>query len=282
MESIRTATEGDLPAIAELRRSVGWNVYRWALLDAMRPPQARIFVAERLGEIIAVGSGIAYGRLGFVGNMVVSADHRGRGLGRRILETVITFLEGRGCTQLDLYATADGQRLYRHYGFEPSGSSTAASIPRRIAQALPSEGVDARRGKSADLERLSAYDSPRFGADRSPILAAALADDERPVLIAEREGSPVGYAVLRPDGTRLGPFVADGPSVAGALLAAAAALAPAVEAIGTQLPGENVTGIGWLRRIGASIEAWDGGMRRGSGVERRNETIYGSAIGALG
>ncbi len=282
MESIRTASERDLPAIAELRRSVGWNVYRWALLDAMRPPQARMYVAEELGEVIAVGSGIAYGRLGVVGNMVVAADHRGRGLGRRILQAVIAFLEGRGCTQLELYATADGQRLYQRYGFEPSGPSTAASIPRRIAAALPSEGALARRGKAGDLERLSAYDSPRFGADRSPILAAALADDERPVLIAERDGSPVGYAVLRPDGTRLGPFVADEPSVAGALLAAAAPLAPQVEAIGTQLPGENVSGIGWLKRIGASIEPWDGGMRRGSGVERRNETIYGSVIGALG
>lgn len=282
MESIRIAGERDLRAIAELRRSVGWNVYRWALLDATRPPQARIYVAEELGEVIGVGSGIAYGRLGVVGNMVVSASHRGRGVGRRILQAVVLFLEERGCTQLELFATADGQRLYEHYGFELTGPSAAASIPRRIANALPSRGIVTERAELVDLGRLAAYDSPRFGADRSPILAAALADPERPVLIAEREGVMVGFAVLRPDGTRLGPFVADDPSVAGALLAAAAPLAPQVEAIGVQLPGENEAGIGWLKQIGAIIEPWDGRMRRGSGVERRDETIYGSAIGALG
>jgi GNAT superfamily N-acetyltransferase len=282
MESIRIATKADLPAIAALRHAVGWNVYGWALLDAMRAPDARIYLAEELGEVIGIGSGIAYGLLGVVGNMVVSATHRGRGVGRRVLEAVVAFLEGRGCTQLELYATADGQRLYEHYGFELSGPSVAASIPRRIADALPSEGIAVERAAPGDLESLAAYDAPRFGGDRSPILAAALADRERPVLVAKRDGALLGYAVLRPDGTRLGPFVADEPSLAGALLAAAVPLAPEVDAIGAQLPGENVAGIGWLKGIGASIEPWDGRMRRGSGVERRDETIYGSAIGALG
>jgi hypothetical protein len=72
------------------------------------------------------------------------------------------------------------------------------------------------------------------------------------------------------------------PHVAGALLSAAAPVASGAGAIGVQLPGENVAGIGWLREIGASVEPWDGRMRRGSGVERRDETIYGNAIGALG
>lgn len=282
MESIRIATEGDLPTIAALRESVGWNVYRWALLDAMRPPHARIYLAEELSAVIGIGSGIAYGLLGVVGNMVVSAPHRGRGVGRRILGAVVSFLEERGCSQLELYATADGRRLYEHYGFELSGRSVAASVPRGIADALPSDGVAVERAQPHDLEPLAAYDAPRFGGDRSPILAAALADRERPVLVAKREGTLLGYAILRPDGTRLGPFVADEPSIAGALLVAAARLAPQVEAIGAQLPGENVAGIGWLSEIGAIIEPWDGGMRRGSGVERRHETIYGSAIGALG
>jgi GNAT superfamily N-acetyltransferase len=282
MESIRIATEADLPAIAALRRSVGWTVYDWALHDAMWPPDARIYVAEERGKVIGIGSGIAYGGLGVVGNMVVSASHRGRGVGRRVLEAVTAFLEERGCTQLELYATADGRRLYEHYGFELSGPSVAASIPRQIAGALSSEGILVQPAAPRDLGQLAAYDAPRFGADRSAILAAALADLQRPVLMATQEGALVGYAVLRPDRSRLGPFVADEPRFAGALLFAVAPLASRVEAIGAQLPGENIAGIGWLREIGATIEPWDGRMRRGSGVERRDETIYGNAIGALG
>lgn len=282
MESIRIATEADLPTIAALRQSVGWNVYRWALLDAMRAPHARIYLAERAGEALGIGSGIAYGGLGVVGNMVVSAPHRGQGVGRRILEAVVAFLEERGCTQLELYATAAGRRLYEHYGFELTGRSVAASLPRMVAGALPTDGIAIDEGQRGDLGRLAAYDAPRFGGDRSPILAAALADSDRPVLIAKAAGAVTGYAVLRPDGTRLGPFVADEPTIAGALLASAVRLAPRVDAMGAQLPGENLAGIAWLKEIGASVEPWDGGMRRGSGLHRRHETIYGSAIGALG
>lgn len=282
MVLLRPAEAADLPSIGQLRTSVGWSVHRWALLDAMRPPNARIYVAEEDGEMVAVGSGIAYGALGVIGNMVVAAGHRRRGVGSRILESVLAFLEARGCVSLELYATGDGRPLYQRYGFEPSAPTMMATLPTPIAARLPSDGVSLDRGGTRDLPAVTHYDAPRFGADRAPILAAALDDPDRPVVLARRVGSLAGFAVLRPDGTRLGPFMADDPTVAGALLAATAMLAPDAERLGAQIPGENSDGIAWLKGIGAALEPWDGRMRLGPAVERRYETIYGSVIGALG
>jgi GNAT superfamily N-acetyltransferase len=280
--SLRTATPVDLPAIAGLRSSVGWTAHTWALRDAMRPPHARCFLAiDEAGEAVAVGSGISYGRLGVVGNMVVVAEHRRRGLGRAILEQIIEFLEGeRRCTQLELTATDAGTPLYARHGFAPAGATADARLPVDGASAPATDEV--RRATSDDLAEIVAYDTERFGGDRSPILAAAIDDKARPMLLNRREGSLVGYAVQRLGQDRLGPWLADDESAAAALLAAARAQAPSASHLVTVVPMANAPGVAWMQSIGGSVEPHGGRMRRGGGVVRREETIYGNAVGALG
>ena len=257
------------------------HAYEWALRDAMAPPHALLVLGVDGGEAIAMGSGISYGALGVVGNMVVAETYRRRGIGRAILERVLAFLtDERGCDVLELSATSMGRPLYERYGFEPAGSSAMVTISR-AAVVGRSDGV--KPGGRSDLEDLAAYDSQRFGGDRRAILAAALDDDERPVIVARRDGRAVGYAVLRPIATRLGPWLADDPAAAGALLVAAAQLMPG-DPLTTNVRLENEEGVRWFRAIGARLDTWEGGMRRGDprAVRRRPEAIYGNVVGALG
>lgn len=279
---LRTATPEDLPVIAGLRASAGWTAHRWALIDAIRPPHARCFLAvDAAGQSVAMGSGIAYGRLGVVGNMVVAAEHRRRGLGRAILEEIIGFLEDeRGCAQLELSATDAGRPLYASHGFAPAGETADVRLP--VDGATAPETDEVRRATIHDLAEVAAYDAGRFGGDRSPILAAAIDDERRPVLIDRRGGAVCGYAVHRLDHARLGPWLADDPAAAAALVAAARAQAPEAEFLVTVLPMANAAGVAWMRQIGGAVQPHGGRMRRGGGVVRREETIYGNAVGALG
>lgn len=279
--TLRLATDADIEAIARLREETGWHAFEWALRDAMRPPSARCLVA--LSEtyptaVIGVGSGIAYGRLGVVGNMVVAPDHRRLGIGTEILERLLAFLDERGCTQVELYATAEGRPLYARHGFGPAGSSALARIGRG---AIPSPSRTAIPASADDLAAIATYDAERFGGDRSPILRAALDDPQRPTFVVRGQGALSGYAVVREDG-RIGPWLADDLEAAAALLSAAAAVDPDLEQLTTNIPMDNVAGVAWLRGLGASIEPWDGRMRRGSGVQARQAAIFGNVIGALG
>lgn len=281
--TLRAATPDDLPAIGALRAQAGWHTFDWAVRDAMSPPHARCYLAvDAAGDVLAVGSGISYGRLGVVGNMVVDEPHRRRRLGTLILEAILGFLEEeRGCTQLELNATDEGRRLYVRHGFAFAGSNAGSRIERGVDLVLApdDEVVDAR---PSDLAEIASFDGARFGGDRSPILATALADPARPALLVRRHGSLAGYAVLRDEGGRLGPWLANDPSAAAALLAGAFRLARPLDQLSTNIPLDNEPGAAWLRAIGADLDPWDGRMRRGSGVNRRFETIYGNVIGALG
>lgn len=280
--SLRDATLDDLPAIAGLRETVGWPVAGWALRAVIGQAHARCLVAvDSRGALAGVGSGIVYGPLGFIGNMIVAESHRRRGVGSAILDAVAAFLEGSGCTRLELNATSAGRPLYERHEFRSLGRSATARIPRDTDLARD-PNVAVRRASGADLDALAAYDLPRFGADRRVLLAILLGAPDVRTLVAEAEGSIAGYACVRTDESRIGPILAEEPRIAATLLRDAFALVPNAPEFRLNLPPNNRPGAAWLERLGVDVEPWDGRMGRGPLIPRRDETVYGMAIGALG
>jgi GNAT superfamily N-acetyltransferase len=279
---LRTAEADDLPRVAELREAVGWVAQEWALRAVLDRPHACCVVAvDGANHVVGVGSGIAYRPLGMVGNMIVDPAHRRRGIGAAILDDVLEFLHERGCARLELSATDEGRPLYARAGFVPTEPGVSAVLPRdaavedRAVADLADAGLDV-------LDELAAYDAPRFGGDRSPLLATMLADPERPLVVARHERAMVGWAWLRPEAERVGPLVADTPDVATELVAAAARRLPGTRTLRLNLPAGNRAGAARLRQLGAVLEPWSGRMARGAQVSRREDAIYANAVGALG
>jgi len=278
---LRCADAADLPRIAELREAVGWSVHGWALRTVLEPPHARCLVAVDTDDrVLGVGSGIGFGRLGIVGNMIVDEQHRRRGIGAAILQSVIDFLAERGAVRLELYATVEGRPLYARHGFELTGPSSMVSVPPRIARRA--DDVHLSDGGNEAAADLIAYDTPRFGGDRGVVLRPMLADPERSLIVARRDGQILGYGWVRPDSERVGPLVADTPEVAIALIGEAFRRLPSAEALTLNLPPDNRAGVERLTELGAELEPWDGRMARGPQVPRRDDTIYGNVVGALG
>lgn len=279
--TLRDAALDDLPAIAALRESVGWSVNEWALRAVIGRPNARCLVVVAGDGLAGTGSGIVYGPLGFVGNMIVAPVHRRRGIGSVVLETITAHLAEAGCRRLELNATSEGRPLYERHGFASLGRSATTQLRRDVRLARDPSVATRPAGPEA-LEDLAAYDRPRFGGDRRALLELLLADPAATFLAAQRNGEIVGYACVRTDTPRLGPLLADEPAVAETLLAEAFDLLPGAGGLRLNLPPDNRPGREWLRGLGAAIEPWDGRMARGPQLPRRPETIYGMTVGALG
>ena len=281
--SIRDATLVDLPAIAALRQSVGWTPHDWAMRAVIGQPDSIFVVAETgEGELAAMGSGIAYApALGFVGNMVVAEGHRRQGIGSEILELVTAWLEAAGCHRFELNATDEGRPLYERHGFVSRGTSLAAGISGR---ALPRLGPvrDARPLERGDIARLADYDRPRFGGDRSRLLAVLGTNDVARGYVVERDGEIEGFAFVQAEEQRIGPMVAGSPEVAASLVAAVFGDRPELADVRLNLPPGNAAGAAWLRRVRVAAMDWDGRMARGPDVPRRDDTIYQMTVGPLG
>ena len=92
---------------------------------------ARSLHALAFHENLAVGTG----RLlpdGHIGRMAVLEGWRGRGVGSRILESLIGAARARGDRQVLLSAQVHAAEFYRQHGFEPMGEIyEEAGIPHR-------------------------------------------------------------------------------------------------------------------------------------------------------
>lgn len=88
-----------------------------------------ILVARERGEILAMVN-ILYtlstalgGRVALLEDMIVAEPHRGRGVGRQLLEYALEFAGSQGCGRITLLTDGDNHgahRFYQSQGFEHS------------------------------------------------------------------------------------------------------------------------------------------------------------------
>ena len=108
------------------------RIHRWLSTDAywaLGRPRDKVESAARhsmnFGVFTAGGEQVAYARVvtdrssfAWLCDVYVDRDHRGRGLGHRLLEAVLQDLEPMDLGRV-LLATQDAHAIYARFGFEP-------------------------------------------------------------------------------------------------------------------------------------------------------------------
>lgn len=112
----------------ESKRSDAW--WRDMIEPTVAHPRGGLWLAEARGEAV----GMVFGRLSEdlltvgIGAMWVDPDHRGEGLGLRLVDTVVTWGREAGAVVAELWVTEDNSAaeiLYRSAGFEPTDTTEA-------------------------------------------------------------------------------------------------------------------------------------------------------------
>jgi putative acetyltransferase len=140
---VRRAEPSDAGALVQLAESVGREQGRWILATegwrsvgderrylktVLRHPDAAVFVADDDGEVVARLSlsrdpHPASRHVADVG-LMVAADHRGRGIGRMLLEEAVAWSRAYEIRKLELHVfpwNEPALRLYESFGFEREG-----------------------------------------------------------------------------------------------------------------------------------------------------------------
>ena len=238
---IDVATPGDIAALADLRVEQGWQRSELLLGAIIAWEHGRIFIVREAALApetkstvpIAAVSVIAVRPVGVIGNVVVRADYRRRGLARLLMRTTLDWLHERAVRSVLLDATEDGRPLYAGLGFVAGELSYYAHAPVAALDASRADHLDAelhaRLAHAHELKRVAALDRQAFGGDRIGLLEIILRAPHTWLYIGEdADGQPNGYVLVRRlespyTGIRLGPFVATDSAVAAALLDAVVA-----------------------------------------------------------
>ncbi len=165
---IRRMCAADVESAMRLKQAAGWNqtVQDWINVMALEPDGC--WVWEQEGRVAGSTTAICYGReLAWIGMVLVLPEYRGQGIGRRLMEHALAWLEARGVRQAKLDATDMGRPLYEKLGFR-----TERPIERwgREGAAAPSR----QDYSPPSIEAIAPLDREWFGADRRALLARLL------------------------------------------------------------------------------------------------------------
>ena len=213
---MRLLTEQDIPFGMCLKRLSGWNQSPedWRRFLALSPDGC--FLAELGGAAAGTSTTTPYGsRFGWVGMVLVLPEFRRRGIGTALLLHAIDFLEKAGVACVRLDATPLGKKLYDTLDFKDE-----YPLERMEGIAQGEAGGGGTELIAADLADVAAFDAPRFGADRAPMLHVLR--NQAPAwcfLSRDSRGTVNGYLMARPGehAFQIGPWVAGDPGTAAAL-----------------------------------------------------------------
>jgi amino-acid N-acetyltransferase len=128
---IRNATNADLSAVESLLSASDLP------LDGVRDNFSSFIVAEDEGKIAGAIGLEEFGSTALLRSAVVSAEHRGNGIGRRLVERLLDHAEDAGIDELYLLTTT-AEKYFPRFGFTPT---TRSAVPDALKASAEFQGA---------------------------------------------------------------------------------------------------------------------------------------------
>ncbi len=212
----------DMNTVMQIKNAENWNqtVEDWQFL--MRSGSELCLVAVLKNRVIGTVTAINYqNRLAWIGMMLVSKNHRGMGVGKLLLNTIIEKL--KDCVSIKLDATPAGIPVYKKLGFikEFTIDRMVSKEPRTIDTDQHRETpMGVSRILESDITHIANIDKTLFGADRSDLFRFLYDSHKNIGLQLKKNKQLKGYLFGRKgsDFVQVGPVMADSTLVARKLL----------------------------------------------------------------
>ena len=135
-------------------------------------PDFHPIAAELDGRTVGCAEGLLHGNAGWLGNIIVLPESRGRGIGRALTETLVAFFTAKIVQYQILIATPMGEPIYRKLGFETV--SQYVFFEKQEAPGSMDAVPGVRPLTAADYEDVFALDRLVTGEMRTPFLRGFL------------------------------------------------------------------------------------------------------------
>lgn len=204
---IRTMKSTDLDFAAESAHLEGWRSETremFANLLAFQPQGC--FIAEENGCRAGLCVGVCYRRSGFIGELIVRKEYRGRNIGPLLFKQTIKYLEDQGTESIFLDGVLKAAPFYESMGFHKLCRSL-----RYLARPEPKMSSSINPMTNNDLKEIYTLDLAVFGADRSFFIQKRFARNPHLCKVIKRNGRITGYI----QGHEAGDIVCAGPWIVG-------------------------------------------------------------------
>ena len=164
---IRKLKKTDIEGLNKLP-PIDWNFdYELFLDDFLRDDFFHAFVLIQHEKIVGTGNVLIKNNIGWLANIIVNGEYRGKGLGYKMTKFLVEFLEDNHCETKLLIATELGKPVYQKLGFREvteylcfdSVADTKYTVPNAV-----------RELTNSDLESVYKLDREANGENRKHLI----------------------------------------------------------------------------------------------------------------
>jgi len=194
MNRIREMTRSDVEFAYACTTNEGWAGETPEVFESFLAHDPRgCFVAEYGTKPAGVCVATRYRRCGFIGELVVAKELRGKGIGRMLFERSLKYLQSSGMKTVYLDGDLEAIPFYERMGFRKITRSL-----RFVGTLRGTRRPGVRQARRADWRRICEIDRELFGDDRAFFIERRLAADPDLCFVSEPAGEVSGFIMARP------------------------------------------------------------------------------------
>lgn len=237
--SIRPFKDEDIDFAYKLDLMEQWNHTRNDIKRVLSFEPNGCFIAEIGGEPVGHVFSISYGRLGWIGFLIVKAEYRRRGIGTLLMKKAMGYLLSHKAKTIELEAVPTMANLYRKLGFVDEFDSLRFIRAGGKISSVSSHFVKLLKKK--EITQLAEFDAGYFGANRIRVLSGIYEDSPQLCLVSHNGSKIVGYIMCceAESGYRIGPWVCN----------------PGNRQVARELVIKCMETIGWNERVYVGVPA---------------------------
>jgi ribosomal protein S18 acetylase RimI-like enzyme len=174
------------------------------------------FIAESENKPVGHIFSVIFGKIGWIGLLIVNPEKRGMGAGAALMEAAINYLEENGAKTIKLEAVEEAAPLYRRLGFVDAFESLRfRGMPRRNEK-QPRRTETASLMDENDIPEIAEFDAQYFGGNRLSVLKSLRSDFPQYCFAAKENQRINGYIMARKtlDELWIGPWMSADSQVA--------------------------------------------------------------------
>ncbi|NOQ53798.1 MAG: GNAT family N-acetyltransferase, partial [Thermoplasmata archaeon] len=189
------ATPKDVKAIIRLVEEAGWAYTRAEVERLIAVQPGGMLLKRSTGfrhEVLGCVYASVWGRLGFIGLMLVKESLRGQGMGQELMAAGMAHIRSLGISSVGLDSVGNVVSFYSDLGFKADWTSLRFGLETARFD-LPEAPPEVRRGGDIDLSRAIELDRTMSGLDRDGLLRRLHADGDSTLLVVPTEKAVLAY-----------------------------------------------------------------------------------------
>jgi len=205
--SLRLFKERDIEFAYEMTKIEGWNYARKDIQRMFSYNPSGCFIAEMNGKQVGHVFSVNYGKLGWIGLLIVSTEWQRKGIGTLLMKKAMNHLLSNKVETVRLEAVPKIATIYRKLGFvDEYDSLRFLGVGRKIGSATNS---NVKLLKKETMKEIAEFDAEYFGVNRIKVLSSLYHDNPKLCFASYAGPKLVGYIMCHKaeKGYRVGPWV---------------------------------------------------------------------------